>query len=85
MRSERWNRALERAGSRALFPDSDGFVSTAGGEYGGHTVDAGGWFPGEAPNPIGVTFKFLNFIQLEILIHEILHPDSEYLTLYENG
>lgn len=60
------NLAVERGGSRTLFPDADGFVAAARGEYRGHTVDAGGRFPGEAPNPIGVALEFLNFTQLEI-------------------
>jgi hypothetical protein len=43
-----------------LFPDSNGFIAAARSEDERNTGVAGGRVPIQAPNPIGVTFEFLN-------------------------
>lgn len=56
----------------ALLPDSDGFVAAARGEDEWDTVVAGGRVPIQAPNPIGVTFQSLNFLQFQPLHRQFL-------------
>ena len=56
--------AWEEAIGEVLFPDSNGFIAAARSENERITGMTSGRIPIQAPNPIGVTFEFLNLFQL---------------------
>lgn len=65
------NLAFPRASGRRLLPYTDGLVAAARSEHRRNAVDAGGWVPGETPNPIGVAVELLKLPQLEVSVVEL--------------
>lgn len=66
--------AGEKVSGEVLFPDSNSFIAAARSEDEGNTGMTGSRVPIQTPNPIGMTFQFLNFFQFQSL--HIFHLHS---------
>ncbi|CAL1394804.1 unnamed protein product [Linum trigynum] len=60
------NLAVPRTSRGTPFPDSDSLITATGSNNRLRVVISGGRIPGKTPNPIGVTAKCLNLLELEV-------------------